>query len=94
MRTGPTGGIEERIGAIFIDGARCEVWVRSEPDDLGTWHNALLFSRDGRPGGETLITGVAWHVPPGMARERAEALPEQERIALFRRAARPRPPVV
>lgn len=96
MQTGPTGAIEERLGAIIVDGQRREVWVRSEPDEDGTWHNALLFRRDGRGGGatESLITGVSWHVPPGIALERARELRDNERLALFRRALRPRPPVV
>jgi hypothetical protein len=89
------GIIEEQLGAIIVDGQRCEIWVRSEPDDDGTWHNALLFRRDGRVAGrELLITGVEWHVPPGIALRRAQELDEEEHIALFRRALRPRPPVV
>jgi hypothetical protein len=89
------GVIEEQLGVIIVDGQRCEVWVRSEPDDGGTWHNALLFRRDGRVmGRELLITGVEWHVPPGIALNRARELGEEEQIALFRRALRPRPPVV
>lgn len=89
------GIIEEKLGAIFVDGQRCEVWVRSQPDPDGTWHNALLFRRDGRAAGrDVLITGVSWHVPPGIALERARELEEQEQVALFRRALTPRPPVV
>jgi hypothetical protein len=45
-------------------------------------------------GRELLITGVEWHVPPGIALRRAQELDEEEHIALFRRALRPRPPVV
>jgi hypothetical protein len=89
------GTIEELLGAIIIDGQRCEIWVRSQPDDGGTWHNALLFRRDGRaPTREALIAGVSWHVPPGIALSRARELDEQEQIALFRRALAPRPPLV
>lgn len=94
MESSP-GIIEEHLGVLIVDGQRCEVWVRSEPDDGGTWHNALLFRRDGRvTGREVLITGVEWHVPPGIALSRAQELAEEEQIALFRRALRPRPPIV
>jgi hypothetical protein len=88
------GIIEEELGAVIVEGQRWEVVVRSEPDDGGTWHNALLFRRDGRMSTrESLITGVEWHVPPGIALLRAQELGEEEQIALFRRALRPRPPV-
>lgn len=88
------GKIEEDLGVVIVEGQRWEIVVRSEPDDDGTWHNALLFRRDGRASGrESLITGVEWHVPPGIALMRAQELGEDEQIALFRRALRPRPPV-
>lgn len=87
--------IEEKLGAIIVDGQRCEISVRSEPDDDGTWHNALLFRRDGRSSHrDALIAGVEWHVPPGIALNRARELGEQEQIALFRRALTPRPPLL
>ena len=88
--------IEEQIGIIMIDGQRCEVWVRSEPDNDGTWHNALIFRRAGgrAPAREALITGVEWHVPPGIALVRARELGENEQVALFRRALRPRSPLL
>lgn len=90
-----TGVIEERLGIIIVDGQRCEIWVRSQPDDDGTWHNALLFRRDGRAASrEALIAGVSWHVPPGIALNRARELGEQEQIALFKRALAPRPPLI
>lgn len=89
-----TLAIEEQLGVIFIEAQRYQVWVRSEPDNEGTWHNALLFRRDGRAGArEVLMTGVEWHVPPGIALERARELDETEQLALFERALRPRPPV-
>lgn len=89
------GVIEEALGAIIVDGQRCEIAVRSQPDDDGTWHNALLFRRAGRSSArDALVTGVGWHVPPGVALSRARELGEQEQIALFRRALEPRPPVV
>lgn len=95
MQQDPINPIEEQLGIIIVDGQRCEVWVRSEPDDDGTWHNALLFRRDGRTTArEVMITGVEWHVPPGIALERARELGEREQMALFQRALRPRPPLL
>lgn len=90
-----TLGIEEQLGVMFVEGQRYQVWVRSEPDNEGTWHNALVFRRDGRAGArEVLMTGMEWHVPPGIALERARELDEKEQFALFQRALRPRPPVL
>jgi hypothetical protein len=90
-----TLAIEELLDVIFIEGQRYQIWVRSEPDMDGTWHNALIFRRDGRAGArEVLMTGVEWHVPPGVALERARELDEKEHFALFHRALRPRPPVL
>ena len=92
---GSNPAIEERLGTIIIEGQRQEVWVRSTPDTDGTWHNALLFKRDGKlsaPG--AVIAGVDWHVPPGIALQRANELAERDRIQLFRRANRPRPPLI
>jgi hypothetical protein len=87
--------IEEQLGIIFVEAQRYQVWVRSEPDHDGTWHNALLFRRDGRAGArDVLITGVEWHLPPGIALARARELDETEQLALFERALRPRPPVL
>ena len=87
--------IEELLDVIFIEGQRYQIWVRSEPDTDGTWHNALIFRRDGRAASrEALITGVEWHVPPGVALQRARELDEKEHYALFERALRPRPPVL
>jgi hypothetical protein len=95
MQQTPSGGIEERVGAIFIDGQRCEVWIRSEADDDGTWHNALVFRREARISArDGMVTGVGWHLPPGVALERARQLEEEEQAALFRRAMAPRPPLL
>jgi hypothetical protein len=95
MQQPQAGIIEEQLGAIIVDGQRCEIWVRSQPDDDGTWHNALLFRRAGRSSHhDALIAGVGWHVPPGIALSRARELGEQEQVALFRRALEPRPPLL
>lgn len=89
------GVIEEKLGAIIVDGQRCDIWVRSEPDDDGTWHNALLFRRNTRVTSlDELVAGVEWHVPPGIALDRARELGEQEQIALFKRSLSPRPPLL
>ena len=86
--------IEERLGSLIIEGQRQEVWVRSTPDADGTWHNALLFRRDGKLSApEALAAGMDWHVPPGIALIRARELGDQEQITIFQRANRPRPPL-
>ena len=91
----PQEVIDEQLGSIIIDGQRCDVTVRSVPGDDGTWHNALIFRRAGRVAGiEELVTGVEWHVQPGMALQRAQELEEKDRLDLFRRALRPRPPLL
>jgi hypothetical protein len=41
-----------------------------------------------------MITGVEWHVPPGIALQRALELDENEQLSLFQRALRPRPPLL
>lgn len=87
--------VEEEMGIMFVEGQRYQIWVRSEPDHDGTWHNALLFRRDGRAGShDFLITGMEWHAPPGIALERARELDENEQISLFRTALRTRPPLL
>ena len=86
--------IEERLGSLIIEGQRQEVFVRSTPDSDGTWHNALLFRRDGKLSAPAAVTaGVDWHVPPGIALQRAQKLEEREQIQLFQRALRPKPPL-
>ncbi len=86
--------VEERLGTLIIEGQRQEVWVRSTPDTDGTWHNALLFRRGGKLSPpEPIVAGVDWHVPPGIALERAQELAQREQIQLFQRAQRPRPPL-
>jgi hypothetical protein len=87
--------VEELLGTRIIEGQRQEIWVRSTPDTDGTWHNALLFKRDGKLSApESSVAGVDWHVPPGTALLRAQEMGERERIQLFQRAQRPRPPLL
>jgi hypothetical protein len=87
--------IDEHLGTLIIEGQRQEVWVRSTPDTDGTWHNALLFRRDGKLSApDSCLAGVDWHVPPGIALQRAKELPQSEQIQLFRKAQRPRPPLL
>lgn len=87
--------IEEELGAIIVDGQRCDIWVRSQPDEDGIWHNTLHFRRHSRIGSrDELVAGMEWHVPPGIALNRARELGEQERVALFKRALAPRPPLL
>ena len=86
---------EERLGILILEGQRQEVWVRSEPDVDGTWHNALVFRRDGKLStSEDVKAGLDWHLPPGVALEQARSLGEQEQVELFRKALRPRPPLM
>ncbi|HUH13489.1 MAG TPA: hypothetical protein VMK65_10280 [Longimicrobiales bacterium] len=87
--------IEERLGVIILEGQRQEVWVRSEADVDGTWHNALVFRRDGKLStSEDVKAGLDWHLPPGVALEQARSLGETEQVELFRKALRPRPPLM
>lgn len=87
--------IEERLGVLIVEGQRQELWIRSEPDDEGTWHNAVLFRRDGKLStADEVKVGVEWHLPPGVALEHARSMSEQEKAELFRRALRPRPPLL
>ncbi len=91
----PDLAIEEELGIMIVDGQRTGVWVRSEPDDDGTWHNALIFRRSGKlPASEPLVTGLEWHVPPGIALKRAQELGEKDQMELLLRALRPRPPLM
>ncbi len=86
--------VEAPLGAIIVEGQRCELWLRSERDAHGTWHNAVLFRRVGKLSpGEPLAAGVEWHLPPDLALERARALQDMERLELYQRALRPRPPL-
>ena len=85
---------EERVGPLIIEGQRHELWVCSIPDEQGTWHNTLHFRRDGIHSALThVVAGVSWHLPPGDALSRALALPDAERLELYRRSLRPRPPL-
>jgi hypothetical protein len=88
--------IEEYLGTFFVAGQRHQVLIRSVPDTDGTWHNAVVFRRDGKLSApEVVAVGVDWHVPPGVALQRAsEELGEKDQIELYRRALRPRPPLL
>ena len=71
--------IEEPVTTIFVDGQRCEVFVRTEPDLDGIWHNMLLFRRSGRiQSRDVLATGLDWHVTPDLALLHAGRLSEME----------------
>ena len=86
--------IEELVTVIFLDGQRCEVFVRTHPDLDGTWHNVLLFRRGGRvQAREFAITGMDWHVTPDLALLHAQRLSEVELKVLLERALRTRPPL-
>ncbi len=85
---------EEQLGILIVEGQRCEVWIRSQADGHGTWHNAVLFRRDGKLGPTgPLVAGLEWHLPPDAALHRARQLGDQERLELYRRALRPRKPL-
>jgi hypothetical protein len=79
----------------MIEAQRYEARVRSQSEADGTWHNAIVFRRDGRMAGrEPIITGVDWHLPPEHALERARALTPVEQQELLRKALRPRAPLL
>ena len=87
--------MEHLVGSFILEGQRQEVWIRSEPDGSGRWHNAMVFRRDGKLSTpDARSTGLEWHLPPDDARARAEAMPEKEWVELYQRALRPRPPIV
>ena len=86
--------VEERLGSLIIEGQRQEIWIRSTPDPEGTWHNAILFKRDGKLSAPDAVSiGVDWHAPPGVALQKARRLPERDQLQLFRQAQQPRPPL-
>lgn len=86
--------VEERLGSLIIEGQRQEVWVRSTPGPEGTWHNALLFKRDGKLSApDAVVAGVDWHVPPGVALQKARQLPEHDQLQLFQQAQTPPRPL-
>jgi hypothetical protein len=86
--------VEAAVGVIIVEGQRSRVSVRSVPEG-GTWHNALLFRRDGKLApGEPAVVGIGWHAPPATAQARARELTGMELMELYRRAIRPRPPLI
>ena len=87
--------VEERLGTLIVEAQRHEVWLRSESGADGAWHNALVFRRDGvHSAGDPVVTGLEWHLPPDVALQRAFALRDSERLDLYFRGLRPRPPLM
>ncbi len=83
--------MEALVGIVFIEGQRYEALVRANAEDDGTWHNALVFRRDGRmTSKEPLVTGVDWHLPPAEALARASGMTDVELSELLLRSLRPR----
>ena len=95
-RIGPdaAGAVELLVDTLIVEGQRQEMWVRAAPDG-DVWHNALVFRRDGKLSQmESWTTGLDWHLPPDRAWRRARELEEKERLELYERALRPRPPLI
>lgn len=95
-RRGPdaSGAVELLVDTLIVEGQRQQLWIRSTPEGE-RWHNALVFRRDGKLSPtDVSATGLDWHLPPQRARLRALALDEKERLELFERALRPRPPLI
>ena len=95
-RIGPdeSGAVELLADTLIVDGQRQQVWVRAVPEG-DAWHNALVFRRDGKLSPiEAWTTGVDWHLPPELAFARARDLDETEKLELYERALRPRPPLI
>jgi hypothetical protein len=88
------GAIELLADTIIVDGQRQQVWIRVFADRDG-WHNALVFRRDGKLSPmEAWTTGLDWHLPPDQAFAQARALDDKEKLELYERALRPRPPLI
>jgi hypothetical protein len=86
--------MEEPLGVVFSEAQRYEALIRSDAEADGTWHNAVVFRRDGRMTSKApLVTGVDWHLPPEAAKLRALQLDDVELLELLQRALRPRPPL-
>ena len=95
-RAGPdeNGATEFLVDTFIVEGQRQQLWVRVAPEGE-TWHNALVFRRDGKLSPmEAWTTGLDWHLPPAAAWSRARDLEEAERLELYERALRPRPPLI
>ena len=89
-----SGAVELLVDTIIVEGQRQQVWVRCAPESA-VWHNALVFRRDGKLSPmESWTTGLDWHLPPERAWVRARDLDDKERMELYERAIRPRPPIV
>ena len=95
-RTGPDehGAMEFLVDTLIVEGQRQQLWIRVAPEG-DAWHNALVFRRDGKLSPmEAWTTGLDWHLPPTAAWTRARELDETERLELYERALRPRPPLI
>ena len=95
-RIGPdeSGAIELLVDTFIMEGQRQQLWIRAAPEG-DVWHNALVFRRDGKLSPmESWSTGLDWHLPPERAWHRAHALDDAERLELYERALRPRPPII
>ncbi|HUF14050.1 MAG TPA: hypothetical protein VMN78_13180 [Longimicrobiales bacterium] len=95
-RIGPdeAGAVEYLVDTLIVEGQRQQLWIRIVPEG-GAWHNALVFRRDGKLSPmEAWTTGLDWHLPPTAAWDRAHSLDEKERLELYERALRPRPPII
>lgn len=95
-RIGPdeNGAVELLVDTIIVEGQRQQVWIRVAPEG-DAWHDAMVFRRDGKLSPmESWMTGLDWHLPPDRAWVRALALDDKERLELYERAIRPRPPLI
>lgn len=93
---GPEAGdaVELLVDTFIVEGQRQQLWIRAAQEGE-VWHNALVFRRDGKLSPmESWTTGLDWHLPPEQAWSRAHSLDEAERLELYERALRPRPPLI
>lgn len=89
----PLETTERRFRSLIVGGQTHGVWVRTERN-AGTWHNALVFRREGKLSrtGEVVV-GTSWHRDPTAALEAATRLGDAELLEYFQSALRPRPPL-